>query len=201
MTSEHWDRRYAEAELLWRAEPNEFLVREVADLAPGRALDLATGEGRNAIWLAEQGWRVTAVDFSAVGLDKARRIAERRGVQVDWVLADLLDYRPPAGAFDLILYLYVHLPAAERELVVGRAVGALAPAGTLLVVGHDLANLDGGWGGPSDPAVLYTPDAIAAELRGLVVERAERVTRHVVTGEGEADAIDALVRARRPSGA
>lgn len=199
MTSEHWDRRYAGSDRVWSAEPNVFVAREAADLPAGRALDLATGEGRNAVWLAERGWRVTAVDFSAAGLAKARREADGRGVAVDWIHADLLEYEPPARAFDLVVYAYLHLPAEERRAVLRRAADALAPGGTLLVVGHDLANVEHGWGGPQDPAVLFTPDDVVAELPGLEIERAERVIRHVVTDDdGEADAIDALVRARRP---
>src|ERR1022692_4898294 len=78
MKSEEWDKRYAGQELVWTAEPNRFVVAELKDLAPGRALDLGAGEGRNAVWLASAGWQVTAVDFSAVGLDKGRRLAENR---------------------------------------------------------------------------------------------------------------------------
>ncbi len=83
MEREEWDERYASHELLWHAEPNRFVVEEVGDLAPGTALDLACGEGRNAVWLAEQGWRATGVDFSAVALAKGRRMAEQRGVTVE----------------------------------------------------------------------------------------------------------------------
>jgi 2-polyprenyl-3-methyl-5-hydroxy-6-metoxy-1,4-benzoquinol methylase len=92
LTSDEWDDRYATTELLWGAAPNQFLVREVAGLSPGRALDLATGEGRNAIWLAQRGWNVTGVDFSAVALGKAQAIAADVGVAVEWVEADVLDY-------------------------------------------------------------------------------------------------------------
>jgi SAM-dependent methyltransferase len=94
MEREDWDRRYRGTELVWTAQPNRFLVQELRGLPPGRALDLGSGEGRNAVWLAEGGWKVTAVDFSPVALDKARRLAQARGVTVDWVLADLRDYEP-----------------------------------------------------------------------------------------------------------
>jgi SAM-dependent methyltransferase len=167
-------------------------------MAPGRALDLACGQGRNAIWLAERGWRVTAVDFSEVGLDTARRLAAARGADIDWVLADLVDYRPPAGAFDLVLTLFLQLPGPRRRLVLERAAQALAPNGTFLLIGHDLLNLTDGYGGPRDPAVLFTPEDIVAELPGLVVERAERIRRTVGLEDGEAEAIDALVRATKP---
>jgi len=196
---EDWNRKYAERELVWSAEPSRFLVAEASDLPPGRALDRTCGEGRNAIWLAERGWEVTAVDFSEVALARARRKAARRGVSVEWILADLLDWVPPPAAFDLVAVLYLQLPAEERRLVLGRAAAAVAPGGTLLAVGHDLLNLTEGYGGPKDPAVLFTPEEVAAELPGLEVERAERVLRPIETEEGEVQAIDALVRARRPA--
>lgn len=195
MRREDWDRRYEERELLWSASPNRFLVAEAAGLAPARALDLACGEGRNAIWLAELGWQVTAVDFSEVAIAKARERAARDGADVDFVCGDLLDYEPEPEAYDLVLVLYLQLPAGERRLVLSRAASALASGGTFLLVGHDLTNLTEGAGGPSDPEVLYTPNDIAAELHGLEIEKAERVLREV---EGaDRPAIDALVRARR----
>jgi SAM-dependent methyltransferase len=191
-----WNRRYAESELLWTAQPNRFLVAEADDLRPGRALDLACGEGRSAIWLAEQGWQATGIDFSEVALEKGRRLAQERGVQVEFLHADLLEYEPPESAFDLVCILYLQVPADERRLVLRRAAAAVAPGGTLLLVAHDTSNLEGGTGGPSDPAVLYTPEEVAVELPGLEIEKAERVLRSVAGAERPA--IDALVRARRP---
>jgi SAM-dependent methyltransferase len=191
-----WNRRYAESELLWTAQPNRFLVAEADDLRPGRALDLACGEGRSAIWLAEQGWQATGIDFSEVALEKGRRLAQERGVQVEFLHADLLEYEPPESAFDLVCILYLQVPADERRLVLRRAAAAVAPGGTLLLVAHDTSNLEGGTGGPSDPAVLYTPEEVAVELPGLEIEKAERVLRPVAGAERPA--IDALVRARRP---
>ena len=197
MEREDWDRRYRGTELVWTAQPNRFLVQELGELPPGRALDLGSGEGRNAVWLAEGGWRVTAVDFSSVALDKARRLAQARRVTVEWELEDLRTYAPEPGAYHLVLVAYLHLPPAERAAVLAGAVAALAPAGTLLVIGHDLANLTQGVGGPQDPAVLYTPEAIVAELDGLTVHRAERVRRPVDTAPEPGVAVDTLVRATR----
>ncbi len=197
MKREEWNRKYASPDLVWSAEPNRFLVAEVEALSPGRALDLACGEGRHAVWLAERGWRVTAVDFSEVALTKAERLAQSRGVEVEWVAADVVDYRP-SGTFDLVSVLYLQLPAEERRLVLEHAAEAVAPGGTLLVVGHDLANLTEGYGGPREPSVLFTADDVVSELPGLVVERAERVRRRVALDEGDVEAVDALVRARKP---
>lgn len=198
MQREDWDRRYSGPDLLWSATPNRFLVQEAEDLAPGRALDLACGEGRNALWLAERGWNVTAVDYSGVAIAKARDRAALEGADVDFVCADLLDYLPAEGAFDLVLVLYLQLPAEERRLVLARAEAALAPSGTFLLIGHDLTNVTDGVGGPSDPDVLYTPEQIAEEVPSLDVEKAERVFRDV--GDADRPAIDALIRARRSPG-
>jgi SAM-dependent methyltransferase len=196
MKREDWDRRYASVENLWAVKPNRFLVAEAGDLPPGRALDLACGEGQNAVWLATLGWEVVGVDFSEVAIAKARARAERDGVRVEFAVADLLEYEAPAGVFDLVLLLYLHIPAAARPRVLAKAAAALAPGGTLVLVGHDLTNLTDGVGGPSDPGLLFTPDQIASELPGLEIEKAERVLRDV-HGE-ERDAIDSLVRARKP---
>jgi SAM-dependent methyltransferase len=193
-----WDARYTGHELVWSAEPNRFLVAEVEGLAPGRALDLACGEGRNAIWLAEQGWTVTGVDFSAVGLDKARRLAEARQVTVQWERADVTEYEPPSDGFDLVIVMYLHLPAPARRRALGLASGGVAPGGTLLVVGHDITNPDKGWGGPTDTGVLYGPEDVVDDLDGFEIVKAERVRRPVETDEGEKTAIDMLVRAVRP---
>ncbi|MGD8863312.1 MAG: methyltransferase domain-containing protein [Myxococcales bacterium] len=198
MDREAWDRRYAEAERVWSAGPNQFVEAEAAELPPGRALDLAAGEGRNALWLAERGWQVLAVDFSRVALDRGRREAEARGLTLDFVQADLTRWKPAPAAHDLVLLVYLHLPWPAMVPVVRGAAEAVAPGGTLLVVAHDLDNLRNGHGGPQDPDVLYTPDQVVAELAGLEIGRAETVERRVQTPEGEQIALDALVRASRP---
>lgn len=200
MDREEWDQRYAGTELLWTSEANRFLVEQVSDLAPGRALDLASGEGRNAVWLAERGWRVTAVDFSTVALEKARRLAGARGVDVEWVEADVTEYTPEAGSFDLVVILYLQLGAAQLGIVLDRAGRALADGGVLLSVGHDRTNLTEGHGGPQDPAILHDADELVALLPGLAVERAERVRRRVETDAGPVEAIDTLVRAVKRAG-
>jgi 2-polyprenyl-3-methyl-5-hydroxy-6-metoxy-1,4-benzoquinol methylase len=195
-----WDARYAATGLVWGAAPNRFVVAELEGRAPkGRALDLACGEGRNAIWLAEQGWTVTAVDFSEVAIERARKLAKRRGVDVEWLHEDLTSYAPPAGAFQLILIAYLQLPDAELRRVLAHAAAALAPAGELLMIGHARRNLSEGVGGPRDPAVLWLPDEIERELRalGLNVQRSEQVLRTVETPDGPREAIDLLARACR----
>lgn len=204
MDAEDWDRRYADTELVWSAEPNRFVAEEAADLPPGRAVDLAAGEGRNAIWLAGLGWRVTAVDFSAVALDKGRRLAGRLaerladGASLEWQVADATTWREPA-AYDLAVLAYLQLPTAQRRSAVRGAFDALRPGGTFLLVAHDSTNLVEGTGGPQDPAVLMTAEDVLSDLGGedFEVIRAERVSRTVEPGHrGEPDRVawDCLVR-------
>ena len=191
MDSRAWDERYAASDLIWSSTPNQFVAAEVADLPPGRALDLAAGEGRNALWLAEQGWAVTAVDFSLVGLDKGRRIEaahpQGRDLHIDWVHADVLSYDPGPVGYDLSLLAYLQLIAGERRAAVRLAFGALVVGGTLLVVAHDSTNFTEGTGGPTDPAVLYTAEEVLGDLDGerFDVVRAERVSREVAADHGQ----------------
>jgi SAM-dependent methyltransferase len=163
-------------------------------------LDLACGEGRNAIWLAERGWTVTAVDFSEVAIERARKLAEGRGADVEWLCADMASYEPPPAAFQLVLIAYLQIPEAELRGVLARAAAALAPAGELLLIGHARRNLSEGVGGPQDPALLWTPDGIGDALRALDlrVERCEHVQRSVDTPDGPREAVDLLARASRP---
>jgi SAM-dependent methyltransferase len=198
--SQQWDERYSGTEFEWTTRPNQFVAAELADLPPGRALDLAAGEGRNTVWLAERGWQVTAVDFSRVGLEKGRKLSAARGVdeaRVDWIVADLREFEPDCDFYDLVLIAYLQVSPALRATVMARAAAALAPGGTAFVVGHDLTNLTEGTGGPQDPDVLYTPEAVRAELPRLRVVRAERAHRTVERDGRPATAIDTLVRAVR----
>jgi SAM-dependent methyltransferase len=195
-----WDERYAASDRVWSASPNAEVERIVGDWTPvrtspggGRALDLGAGEGRHAVWLASLGWRVTAVDFSAVGLGKGEAEASRRGLRVDWVVADARSWQPAEGTtFDLVLVAYLHLP----ENVLSRATRWLAPGGALVVVGHALRNLTEGVGGPSDASLLHTLEDLRVASAGLEVERCEEIVRPTEAG----DAIDAVLVARRPAG-
>ncbi len=197
-----WDERYAASHQVWSASPNAEVERIIGGWTPdragqdrrgGRALDLGAGEGRHAVWLASLGWRVTAVDFSAVGLGKGEAEASRRGHRVDWVVADARSWQPPEGRlFDLVLVAYLHLP----EDVLSRASRWLAPGGALVIVGHALRNLTEGVGGPSDASLLHTLEDLRAASAGLEVERCEEIVRSTEGG----DAIDAVLVARRPAG-
>jgi SAM-dependent methyltransferase len=192
MDAAYWDQRYAESELVWSAEPNRFVAEECASLSPGRALDLAAGEGRNAIWLASRGWSVTAADFSAVGLDKGRRLADHTGVadRIAWLVADATATDWPAE-FDLVVVAYLQLVESERREAARHAFAALQPGGRFVWVAHDSSNLIEGTGGPQDPSVLMTADDVLIDLTGepYDVIRADRVSRPV----GDATAYDCLV--------
>jgi SAM-dependent methyltransferase len=195
-----WDERYREQPLVWSAEPNLFVERELAERTPGRALDLAAGEGRNALWLASRGWEVEAVEFSPVALEKGRELAERAQLAVRWTLADLLE-EPAIDPADLVLIAYLQLDEASFQRVLRHAAGAVRPGGELFLIGHARRNLTDGAGGPQDPDRLWTEELVRTGLAdtGLVLDRVEEVTRSVETDGGPRHAIDLLARAHRPA--
>jgi len=200
MEREDWNKRYATKEFLWTLEANRFLAEEVTNLKPANALELATGEGRNAVWLADQGWSVHAVDFSDVAIEKGRQLASARQVadRIEFQVADLREYAPKARHFDLVTLIYLQVPWDELKPILARAVDAVAPGGTFLLVAHDSANLKSGYGGPQHADLLYTADQVVAALGGaLQIEKAQRVERPVITESGLKVAIDCLVRGRR----
>lgn len=194
--SEAWNARYAEAAAsessVWSLEPNAVVAQIVAGFAPGTAIDLACGEGRNALWLAQRGWQVTAVDFSGVALDTGRRRAVHLGLEVNWVVADVTQWVPPT-LVDLIVVAYLQLPAAELASVISACAGSLEPGGMLVLISHDVDNIARGVGGPQNPAVLTSVPALREAARDLEIERCEQVLRPV----GDAHAIDAVLVARR----
>lgn len=179
-----WDERYAERDLVWSAEPNQFLPPAVEGMRPGRALDLAAGEGRNGIWLATQGWNVTAVDFSAVAIDKGRRVAQAQGLSLEWAVGDVLKYQPEPE-FDLVLIFYVHLLDAGMQRLFEVARSSLKPGGRLLGLGHDLRNLSGGYGGPQVPEVLWTEERIGPLTEGMTISEFGERLRPVIARPGE----------------
>lgn len=180
--------------MLWSFEPNRFVVEEAADLPVGRALDLACGEGRNALWLAGREWQVTAVDFSPVALDRARGLAAAANLEVEWVEADVLGYEPLVHGYDLVLLGYLQVPEPERRQALEVATTATRPGGSLLVIGHDLRNLAEGTGGPQDPGLLWTPDEVRHP--DFTAARADTAERHV-DGQVALDTVVRLVRLGR----
>ncbi|MFD6449701.1 class I SAM-dependent methyltransferase [Nocardia sp. NPDC060220] len=217
MDAADWDARYARSELVWGAPPNSTVVEHVygldrrISLLPDesgvvpplpRALDLACGEGRHALWLATHGWQVTAVDFSQVGIDKGRTVAARlsRSVRsrVHWQTADITDLEAAdiTGPFELILMVFVHLPADERRTLLHQLSAMLAPGGMLLVLGHAARNIADGYGGPQEPEILFSPEDLRDDLArdDVTITVAHEVFRPT---EGP-DAIDSLLIAERP---
>ncbi|MGZ4570197.1 MAG: class I SAM-dependent methyltransferase [Blastococcus sp.] len=190
MRAEDWDERYA-ASQQWSAEPNALIAELLGGLPPGDAVDLAAGEGRHALWLARLGWRVTAVDFSDVGLRRGR---DQPGAdRVGWVTADVLTWSAPPASLDLVLVAYLHLPEADTVDLFTRAVGWLRPGGRLLVLGHDVANIGHGVGGPQEPAILHSVERLAPVAALLDVDRLEQVRRETPAGT----ALDTLLWGRR----
>lgn len=187
-----WDEAYRQAPKLWGAAPNRFVAEQLGDRRPGRVLDLACGNGRNALWLARIGWQVTAVDFSEVALAAGAEQARAEGLEIDWLRRDATEYVPESSAYDAVVVAYLQLPAQQLNKALRAAATAVAPGGRLVIVGHDVTNIADGVGGPQDPDVLYTPEAVAAQLEPLRVLVAERVTRMVEGADGRS-AIDTLV--------
>ncbi|MFD5114502.1 class I SAM-dependent methyltransferase [Streptomyces sp. NPDC058391] len=159
-----WDSRYGESDRIWSGNPNTVLVREITGLEPGSALDLGCGEGADAIWLAQRGWRVTATDISGVALDRAARHAAAEGVadRIDWQRHDL-GTSFPAGTFALVSAQFLHSPGGmPREKILRAAASAVAPGGVLLVVGH--AGYPSWEPNPHPRVHLPTPEEVLASL-------------------------------------
>ncbi|MFD2416848.1 class I SAM-dependent methyltransferase [Amycolatopsis pigmentata] len=193
-----WDERYAGADRIWSGEPNGALVREVADLPPGRVLDVGCGEGADAVWLSSRGWDVTALDVSGVALDRARSHADAAGVAVTWLHSGLLDATLPDSGFDLVSAQYPALRRTPGDDAERALIGAVAPGGILLVVHHDIrdrvAVIEHGfhpddWVGPRDVARLLGP--------GWEIEADEVRERVINGGSGAHHTHDVVLRARR----
>jgi SAM-dependent methyltransferase len=184
MNPAFWDNRYATPEFVFGTEPNDFL-RQCADLIPaGPVLCLGEGEGRNAVFLAGRGHAVTAVDQSATGLTKARRLAAERGLTLDTAVADLSDYPIQPGAWAAIVFIFLHLPPELRAQVLARAAAGLQPGGVLVLEAYTPAQLAFGTGGPKDMELLPTLAGLRVELTGLDLVIARECERDVIEGAG-----------------
>ncbi|OUZ11009.1 SAM-dependent methyltransferase [Aeromicrobium sp. PE09-221] len=194
-----WDQRYGEREQSWSGRPNAALVDVVEDMPPGRALDLGAGEGGDAIWLARQGWQVTAVDISQVALDRAARAADDAGIdtdRIDWVSADLAVWKP-AGQVDLIAACFFQSPVElPRDEVLRQLTGSIAPGGHLLVVSHASPPpwaRDHDWHGPALRRAEEEVTALDLPSRDWEVLVAENRPRAVTGPDGQEATIDDAV--------
>ena len=168
-TPEFWNEIWADIEDCGSGS-GEILVDQVKRLTPGRALDIGCGTGANAVWLAEQGWHVMAVDYSEVAIKNGQQLAMQRGVDVEFVLADASQYQPE-GHYDLITSFYIQLFLQQRANMLAKIPRALAPGGTFLFVSHDMSGPPSGWS-EEDLLSLTTPEEVVAELAGLQIEQA-----------------------------
>ena len=189
---ELWNDRYRQRGALWGADPNQFVVDRLGGLAPSRVLDIGSGQGRNAIWLAQHGHRVTAVDISDVATAQGQEIADHLGVEVDFIAADLASWVPPEESFDLVLLAYMQAPEPLRREIHAKAMRALARGGRVLVVAHHRDNLEHGFGGPPMPEVLFDEEDLAADFAQLRVIENARVIRHMEKDGQVGDAIDVV---------
>lgn len=178
-----WDQRYGGEEYAYGTEPNDFLVAQAGHLpAGGEVLCLGEGEGRNAVWLARQGFRVTGVDASAVGLAKARQLAARQGVEIATVTADLAGFDLGEARWDAIVAIFCHLPPDLRRRVHAGVVQALRPGGVLLLEAYTPRQLLFGTGGPPGLEMMMDLPGLRAELTGLVIDHGVELEREIREG-------------------
>ena len=199
-----WEERYQASPAVWSGRPNPQLVAEAAGLAPGRALDVGSGEGADAVWLAGRGWRVTAADISATALERAAAHAAAAGPEIagriEWTHADLRDQAPAEGAYDLVSSQFMHLPGEARRELFARLAAAVAPGGTLLIVGHHPSDLRTTAARMHFPDMMYTAEEVASSLDPTAWEvlAAEARPRATVDPDGHDITIhDAVLVARR----
>jgi SAM-dependent methyltransferase len=195
-----WDERYGTGGFAFGAAPNRYLEAQAARLQPGmRALAIGDGEGRNGVWLAEHRLAVTSIDWSATGLAKASALANARGVSIRTVVADLVTWDWPVEAFDLVAWIFVHLPPADRAVVVARAAAALAPGGLLVLEGFTAAQEDRRSGGPRDAELLWSAALVREGFAGLELLECLEGTVLLDEGpkhQGHAEVVRALLRKR-----
>lgn len=195
-----WDQRYAADEYVYGTLPNDFLVSRVAALPRGRVLCLGEGEGRNAVWLAQQGFEAHAVDASAVGLEKAKRLARERGVHVATTVADLARFEAGDARWDAIVSIFCHLPPTVRARVHGRLAHWLRPGGVFLLEAYTPGQLALKTGGPPSAELMMTLAGLRGELEGLAIEHGVETVRMVVEGRlHHGDGAVVQVLARRPA--
>ena len=194
-----WDERYSGDDFVYGTEPNDFLRSQVENIPAGRVLCLAEGEGRNAVFLAEQGFNVTAVDQSAVGLAKARRLANQRGVEINTVVADLAEFVLESNAWDGIVSIFAHMPAQARAHIHREVVRGLRPGGVLVLEAYRPEQLQYKTGVPPAAEMMMDLDGLHTELAGLDFELAAETVRDIQEGplhHGRGAVVEILARKR-----
>jgi SAM-dependent methyltransferase len=180
-----WDARYNSAEYVFGKEPNEFLKSQAAHIpAGGRVLCLGEGEGRNAVFLAKQGFSVVAVDVSKVGLNKTQRLASESGVTVETICADLSDFKIDTGAWDGVISIWCHLPSELRKRVHTASLRGLKVGGVFILEAYRPEQMALGTGGPKNPDMLYSLDDLKNDLQGMNLLLSKTPERDVQEGEG-----------------
>lgn len=177
-----WDERFRTDEYVYGTQPNDFLVQTAHRLPVGRLLSLGEGEGRNAVFLAGLGHEVVAVDSSAVGLEKVRRLADRHGVEVRTVHADLADLDIEPGSWDAVVSIFCHVPSALRRELHARVARALRPGGAFLIEAYTPAQLAYATGGPASVDLLVTLASLRDDLAGLHFEIGHEIERDIAEG-------------------
>lgn len=178
-----WDQRYSSEEYAYGVLPNDFLVEKFDQLPFGKVLCLAEGEGRNAVWLAEQGLEVTAVDSSKVGLKKTRKLADERGVAITTLHADLADFEIGSNQWDSIVSIFCHLPMDTRKMVHQRCVEGLRSGGMMLLEAYTPDQLEYKTGGPPSTEMMMDSQILKEELTGLDFITMEEKVREINEGE------------------
>lgn len=177
-----WDQRFAEADFAYGTAPNDFLTEMAGKLPPGPVLSLAEGQGRNAVYLASLGFEVTAVDQSAVGLNRARALATERGVRITTQQADLAHFTIPPNAWAGIISIFCHLPVNIRKPLHAAVANGLQPGGVFLLEAYHPNQAGRGTGGPPTPDLMMTLANLRDELPGLEFVVAREIERDVIEG-------------------
>ena len=177
-----WDERYSTEVYAYGTTPNEFLVENVNHIPKGKVLSLAEGEGRNAVFLAKQGYDVTAVDGSVVGLNKARKLAQENDVVVEFIHADLADYDLGENKWDGIVAIFCPIPSSLRKELYKKVIAGLKQNGVFLLEAYTPEQLKHGTGGGTSVDVLQTEDSLRSELAGLKFKHLAELERDVREG-------------------
>ena len=177
-----WDERYSADEYAYGKAPNRFLEENFSSIPKGKVLSLAEGEGRNAVFLAKQGYSVTAVDGSAVGLKKAERLAAENNVRIECIQADLAEFDLGQNKWEGIVSIYCPLPSVLRKEIYKKVILALKQNGVFFLEAYTPDQIGKGTGGGSDADTMQTKQSLSTELAGLEFKHLVELEREVVEG-------------------